>query len=145
MGSAISFLTLGLTLAENVGLTTDPDDSDEYKHASDFVKHDRRRIMCALLCADWKMSSLICRRWALTDPAKYNVKLPFDIFDTDFDLNSGRLLRQPNIDGRGGQTYFAALNARVSVARLWQKIGISFADVDNVVSLAQAHPYREGS
>lgn len=122
-----------MTLAENVGLTIDPDDSEEFKNASDMVKHDRRRIMCALLCADWKMSSLICRRWALTDPGKYHVKLPFDVFDTEFDPVSGALLRQPSGHDRQ-QTYFTALNARVCVSRLWQRIGISFADLDHLVS-----------
>lgn len=75
------------------------------------------------------MQSLTCKTWGLQHPSRYNVKLPLDVFDEDFDLATGALLQPPREDGQQ-QTIFTGLRCRLKTSRKWMEITIALSDAD---------------
>lgn len=83
--------------------------------------------MIALLCQHYKMAGLVSQTQGLRSPSAYQLQLPLDQFDEDFDLLTGTLINPRSLGS--SHTIMTGIRCRFQISQVWQEIGILFSEI----------------
>jgi hypothetical protein len=97
------------------------------------AKDERRRVMVAILCQEFQLGGLFCKKGYFEPPSQFTLKMPKQLDNeedratqaSNFLMDSGNLscdhaiktYQTPELDG---------VISRYKVGQIWQSIGISY-------------------
>lgn len=109
----------------------DPDDLPGFRLKSERAKDERRRLMVAILCQEFQLGGLFCKKRYFEPPSQFALKMPKQLYDEEppsheapgsimdstFYESAVKAFETTELDG---------VVSRYKVGQIWQLIGISF-------------------
>jgi len=132
MDGAMELIMQTINLARQLKLDVDPDDLPGFRLKSEMAKDERRRLMVAILCQEFQLGGLFCKKWYFEPPSQFALKMPKQLYDEEppsheapgsimdsaFCESAVKACETTELDG---------VVSRYKVGQIWQLIGISFS------------------
>ncbi|OAV90452.1 hypothetical protein PTTG_28328 [Puccinia triticina 1-1 BBBD Race 1] len=122
MEGAMELIMQTISLARQLNLDVDPDDLPYWRLKSETAKDERRRFMVAILCQEFQLGGLFCKKWYFESPSQFALKMPNHLPD-----DAHRRDESP-AENRDAPAELDGVISRYKVGQIWQLIGIGFSE-----------------
>ncbi|KAA1120099.1 hypothetical protein PGT21_037153 [Puccinia graminis f. sp. tritici] len=136
MEGAMEMIMQTIHLARQLNLDVDPDELPcSHMLQSEKAKDERRRFMVAILCQEFQLGGLFCKKSYFEPPTQFTLKMPNHLYDEEYwpqgahssiadcdgilSKSSAEAHRPTELDG---------VVSRYKIGQIWQLIGISFSE-----------------
>ncbi|KNE98354.1 hypothetical protein PSTG_08430 [Puccinia striiformis f. sp. tritici PST-78] len=135
MEGAMELIMQTINLARHLNLDVDPDYLPYCRLQSEMEKDERRRFMIAILCQEFQLGGLFCKKSFFELPSRFTLKMPQKFHDEEdwyneapSSIEDDDLLCQSPTEACSPTHGLDGVVARYKVGQVWQSIGSSFSE-----------------